>query len=312
MNQRWNVVILGCGFAGLACARRLEKLWGTGSARRVLLVSAENYFLFQPLLPEVVGGGVNPDHVINPIRLMLRRSAVRRSDVTKVDLERRRVEFDSKEGPLLEPVFADHLVLALGGGIDMRAVPGMMEHGLFMKTLADALELRLHIIRRLEEAVLEPEVERRRSLLHFVVVGGGYSGVETAGQILDMAQSARRFYGSLGESKLRVTLIHSGRRLLPELDERLGRFAERSLERRGMDLLLEKRVRAVSRDYVLLEDGSRVETRNVVCTVGNAPHPVLESLPVEKSRGRLVTDDMLRVAISPIGPRRSRPSLIAR
>ena len=295
MTQKWEVIILGCGFAGLACAKRLQKLWGTECTRRVLLVSAENYFLFQPLLPEVVGAGVNLMHVINPIRLMLRRCTVRRAEVTKVDLERLRVEFDSAGGPPLEPVCANHLVLALGSGIDMRMVPGMMEHGLFMKTLADAMELRLTIIRRLEESLLEPNVERRRSLLHFVVVGGGYSGVETAGQILDMAKSARRFYRSMQRSKLRVTLVHSGQRLLPELDDRLGHFAERSLERRGMELMLNRRVNAVSREYIVLNDGSRLEAKNVVCTVGNAPHPVLRSLPVERSRGRVVTDEMLRV-----------------
>jgi NADH dehydrogenase len=186
-------------------------------------------------------------------------------------------------------------VLALGLGTDMHAVPGMMEHAQFMKNLADALELRGHIIRRLEEAVVEPDTQRRQSLLHFVVVGGGYSGVETAAEILDLVRMSRRFYRSLDPAELRVTLVHGRDRLLPELDERLGRFAHKSLERRGMHVLLNAKVGSVSGEAVRLEDGTRIETRNIICTIGNAPHPVVRSLAVQQERGRIVTDEFLRV-----------------
>ncbi len=295
MPTQWDVVILGGGFAGLSCARRLEKLWGRDAARRVLVVSSENYFVFQPLLPEVVGASLEPWHVINPIRLMLQHCHVQRAEVSAIDVARRRVEFDCTGGKQLEPVEAEHLVLALGLGTDMHAVPGMMEHALFMKNLADALELRGHIIRRLEEAVVEPAAARRRSLLHFVVVGGGYSGVETAAEILDLFRMTRRFYPSLDPNELHVTLVHSRDRLLPELDERLGRFAQQSLERRGMTVRLQAAVSSVSGEAVRLADGTRIETANVVCTIGNAPHPVLRSLAVEQQRGRIVTDEFLRV-----------------
>jgi NADH dehydrogenase len=195
----------------------------------------------------------------------------------------------------LEPVEAEHLVIALGLGTDMRAVPGMMEHALFMKNLADALELRGHIIRRLEEAVVEPDAARRRSFLHFVVVGGGFSGVETAAETLDLLHAARKFYPTLDPAELRVTLVHGRNHLLPELDERLGRFAERSLVRRGMHVMLNAVVSSVSGDAVRLKDGTRIDTSNVICTIGNAPHPVLRSLPVRQERGRIVTDEFLRV-----------------
>jgi NADH dehydrogenase len=288
-------VILGGGFGGLSCAKQLEKLWGKEAAQRVLVVSSENYFVFHPLLPEVVGASLEPWHVINPIRLLLKHSHVQRADVSAVDIEQRRVEFDCAGGKRLAPVEAGHLVVALGLGTDMHAVPGMMEHALFMKNLADALNLRGHIIRRLEESVVEPDVERRRALLHFVVVGGGYSGVETAAEILDLVRMSRRFYRSLDPGEAQVTLVHSRDRLLPELDERLGRFAQRSLEKRGMTVRLNSAVRSVSGEGVRLGDGSRIETRNVICTIGNAPHPVLRTLQVEQQRGRIVTDEYLRV-----------------
>jgi NADH dehydrogenase len=295
MANHWDVVILGGGFAGLSCAKRLERLWGKSASQRVLVVSSENYFVFQPLLPEVVGASLEPWHVINPIRLLLRRCQVQRAEVSSVDIARRRVEFDCSGGRQLDAVEANHLVLAMGLGTDMNAVPVMMEHALFMKNLADALELRGHIIRRLEEAVVERDESRRHALLHFVVVGGGYSGVETAAEILDLVRMSRRFYRPLDPNQVRVTLVHSRDRLLPELDERLGRFAERSLRQRGMTIQLNSTVASVSGEGVRLGDGSRLETRNVICTIGNAPHPVIRMLPVEQQRGRIVTDEYLRV-----------------
>ncbi|WP_342346416.1 FAD-dependent oxidoreductase [uncultured Nitrospira sp.] len=295
MQTKWDVVILGGGFAGLACARRLEKLWGTNTAKRMLLVSAENYFVYQPFLSEVIGAGIEPRHVMNPIRLALRRCMVQRAEVTKINLHQRRVEFHGDEGLGLEPIEAEHLVLALGSSTNLHAVPGMMEHGLFLKTLADALGIREHIIKRLEEADLESNPDIRRSLLHFVVVGGGYSGVETAGEIFDLLYAARRFYPAFDPSDLRVTLVHSGPHLLPELGEDLGKFAQQSLESRGLTILLNQRASSVSAAYIRLSDGTRLDSQNPICTIGNAPNPVLTDLKAEYARGWLVTDEFLQL-----------------
>ncbi|MGP0594320.1 FAD-dependent oxidoreductase [Nitrospira sp. T9] len=295
MNTKWEVVILGGGFAGLACAKRFEKLWGPETVKRVLLISAENYFVYQPFLSEVIGAGIEPRHVMNPIRLALRHCMVQRAEVAKLDLQRRRVHFSADEGVRLKPVEADHLILALGSTTNLRAVPGMMEHGLFLKTLADALGIREHIIKRLEEADLESDPDLRRALLHFVVVGGGYSGVETAGEILDLLHDARRFYPSFDPSELRVTLVHSGPYLLPELGEDLGSFAQQSLESRGMTIMLNRRASSVSASYIRLSDGTRLDSLNPICTIGNAPNPVLADLAAEYDKGWLVTDEYLRL-----------------
>ncbi len=295
MKKNWDVVILGGGFAGLTCAKRLEKLWGEASAQRILLVSAENYFVFQPFLPEVIGASIEPRHVTNPIRIVLRHCALMRAEVSKIHLDNRRVEFDADDGPEVGPIEAKHLVLALGTSTNLRAVPGMMEHALFLKTLADALSLREHIVRRLEEASLESNPQHRKRLLHFVIVGGGYSGVETAGEILDLLLTARRFYRNLDASDLQVTLVHSGPHLLPELGEDLGWFTQRTLEKRGMVVLVNQRVMSVSSDYIRLKDGTRLEAQNVVCTIGNAPNPVLSDLEAEYEKGKLLTDEWLRV-----------------
>ncbi|GJL56470.1 MAG: nucleotide-disulfide oxidoreductase [Nitrospirales bacterium] len=295
MKRQWDAVILGGGFAGLACAKRLEKLWGPDCARRVLLVNAENYFVFQPFLPEVIGASIEPRHVTNPIRFVLRRCTLMRAQVKRIHLKERRVEFDSTDGPYLDHIEARHVILALGSSTNLRAVPGMMEHALFLKTLADALSLREHIVRRLEEASLESHAHSRKHLLHFVVVGGGYSGVETAGEILDLLHDARRFYPMLDLGEFQVTLVHSGSHVLPELGEKLGRFTQKTLESRGMVVMVNQRVTSVSRDYLRLKDGTRLDTHNVICTIGNAPNPVLADLEAEYERGKLLTDEYLRV-----------------
>lgn len=295
MTQRWPIVILGGGFAGLACARQLERELGREAQRRVLLVSLENYVTFYPLLPDVVGASIEPGHVIHPLRQLLRHCQVRRAEVSRVDLARRVVEFDDSELVDHEPVEFEQLVLALGSGNDMQVVPGMMEHALFVRTLADAIELRGHIVRRLEEANVESDVARRRKLLHFVVVGGGFSGVEIAGQMRDLLDAALRYYPDLQAEPPRVTLIHSQDHLLPELDVELGDRAQQSLERRGVTMRLKTRVKEISGESVAVDVGESLVAMNVVCTIGSTPHPVLASLDAEKVKGRVVSDEHLRL-----------------
>ncbi|HLQ46454.1 MAG TPA: FAD-dependent oxidoreductase, partial [Planctomycetaceae bacterium] len=295
MTQRWQVVILGGGFAGLACARVLEREFGREAHHRLLLVSAENYVTFYPLLPDVVGASLEPEHVIHPLRHVLRHCQVRRAEVSHIDLTRRVVEFDDSELVDHEPVEYEQLVLAFGSGNDMHVVPGMMEHAQFVRTLADAIELRGHIIRKLEEANVESDSERRRKLLHFVVVGGGFSGVEVAGQMLDLLESALKFYPDLQREPPRVTLVHSQEHLLPELDTDLGDRAQRSLERRGLVVMLKTRVLSIGSESVEIGDGQRLSAMNVICTIGSTPHPVLAKLEVEKVKGRVATDPLLRL-----------------
>lgn len=295
MATRWEIVILGGGFAGLSCAQRLERLLPREVAERILLVNSENYFTFYALLPDVVGASIEPGHVIHPVRQLLKRIQVQRAEVKAIDLTARRVEFEPRDGLAQVAVEAEHLILAMGTGADMHAVPGMMEHALFLRTIADALELRGHLVRRLEEANLHPDQVERQKLLQFLVVGGGFSGVEVAGQMLDFLHEALRYYPDLRETKPQITLVHSQSHLLPELDQVLGEQARLSLEKRGLRVVLNRRVKSVSGEAVRLDDDTCIATANCICTIGNAPHPVLQTLEVERHRGRILTDECLRL-----------------
>jgi NADH dehydrogenase len=169
-----------------------------------------------------------------------------------------------------------------------------------MKNVSDALRLRAALINRLEEANLSEEAETRKRLLTFVIVGGGYTGVETAGQILDFLRQVYKYYANLRESKPRVVLIHSREELLGEIGAALGAYARGVLEKRGVEVLLNTRVSAVTARHVILGDGSSIEANTVVTSVGNAANPVImdlcKQLGIDAPKGRVPTDAMMRVA----------------
>ena len=193
----------------------------------------------------------------------------------------------------------DHLVLALGGIVDLSRVPGMAEHAFLMKNIGDALKLRDALISRFEEANLEENAENLRRLLTFVVVGGGFSGVETAGQLLDFAAELREFHPRLANETVRIVLIHSGERLMPELSPSLAAYCHENLHARGLEIILNARVSAMTGGKIHLADGRMIENRTVVSTVGNAPNPLLlafcKKAGIECEKGRVVTDPTMRV-----------------
>lgn len=288
-----DVLVLGGGFAGVWCARRLESVLPKGS--RITLVNGENYFVYQPLLPEVVGASLEPRHAISPLRYLCRKSNVVRADVRKVDLPRKTAEIAIPGTDKVVELHGEHLVLALGNIVDVSAIPGMAQHSMLMKNLADALALRQTVLGRLERVVLERDPDERAALLTFVVIGGGFSGVETAAAILDMLSHVRSFYPPIADERMRVVCVHSRDVLMPEIDPELGHFAHDYLTRSGMEVILNMRAKSVSGRHVYLSDGSRIATRTVVCTVGNKPHPVLRDLECAKERGAPKADEFLRL-----------------
>lgn len=298
-DLRFDVIIAGGGFSGVYCARALEKALGETARERVALISDQNAMVFQPMLAEVAGSALSPRHVVNPIRRLCRHTSVLRGAIAAVDMPSRVLTLQAGDFTPSVTIGFEHLVLVLGGVVDLSRVPGMPEHALLMKNVGDALKLRAAIIDRFEEANLESDPIERRRLLSFTVVGGGYSGVETAGQILDLAKEMLGFYPRIPEDALRVVLIHSGAHLLPEINESLGRYCEENLRARGLEIILNARVTAVTGTRVLLKEGQAVEAHTMVSTVGNAPHPLLTELcrqgHIECEKGRVLADSTLRV-----------------
>jgi len=273
-----RIVILGGGFAGVYTAKHLTRLLGSRRDVHVELLSEENYFVFQPLLPEVAAGSISPTHVVNPIRDIVPKAQFRWCKVNRVDTERKVVLVAQGEARALTEVAYDHLVFGLGKVSDFSVMPGVSAHALPLKDLGDAYALRNHVLRSLELADIEDDAQEKQALLTFVVAGGGFSGVETIGELSEMLHKCLRNFRRIAFSDVRLCLVHSGTVVLNDLSPSLGRAAEWILRRRNIELVLGTRVRAATRHGVYLQNGRFLPTRTFVCTVGNAPNPVVKEV----------------------------------
>jgi NADH dehydrogenase len=298
--MQFDVVIAGGGFAGAHTARALVNALGRAAARaRVALIAERNVLVFHPMLAEVAGAALGPADVVNPLRQYCRGVTVLQGSIGSVDVAARSLTVDGGRFTRNQTVGFRHLVLCLGSVTDLSKVPGMAEHGWPLKSVSDALRLRAAVINRLEEANLVEDEAVRARLLSFVVVGGGYTGVEVAGQIHDLLRAAQPLYPRLRDKQMRVALVHSQPTLLAEIGPELGAYTARVLEDRGIDLHLGKRVAEASASRVLFSDGGSIEAHTIISTIGNAPHPVVldvaRQLGLATERGRIPTEPTMRV-----------------
>jgi NADH dehydrogenase len=293
------IVIVGGGFAGTTLARRLERILPREAG--IVLASEESYTTFNPMLAEVVGASVFPEHVVAPIRQMLARTRFVMGRATGVDLARRTLLVDTLAGR--QSIAYGELVLAFGSRANLGLVPGLAAHGLPLKLVGDAMHIRNRLLQRVARIELETDPRTRARLGRFVVIGGAFSGVEVAGAMADFLRSAGRWYPRVLPRELQVTLLEAGDRLLAELPESLARSAQRSLMARGIDVRLGARAAQVDADGVDLDDGTRIESATVVCTIGTRPNPFAHALAsaagLVLQRGRIVTAPDLSVPRAP-------------
>jgi NADH dehydrogenase len=290
----WNVVIAGGGFAGASAARELERLLPRQSAR-LLLVNDVNFLLYTPFLPEAAAGTLEPRHVVTPLRDILKRTNLRLGAVCGHDPERRVVTLQDHEGRREELAY-DQLLIAVGSVSRSLPVPGLDEHAIGFKSLADAIWLRNHVIETLEHANATEDPARREELLTYVFVGGGYSGLEALAELQDLAVDAMDRYPRARLHGMRWILVEAMDRVLPEVPLDLAEYALRELRGRGIDIRLGTRLDEAAANWALLSTAERVPTRTIVWTAGVAPHPSLGSLalPLDQ-RGKVVVDDHMRV-----------------
>jgi NADH:ubiquinone reductase (H+-translocating) len=289
----WNVLIAGGGFAGAHAARELERLMPRQSVRLVL-VNDVNFLLYTPFLPEAAAGMLEPRHVVTPLRDILRRTYLRLGAVTAHDPAARTVEITSHDGET-EEIGYDQLIVALGSVSRLLPVPGL-ERAIGFKSLADAIWLRNHVIETLEAANASEDPQRRRELLTYMFVGGGYAGLEALAELQDFAVDAIERYPRARLQGMNWILVEAMDRVLPETDADLAEYAAQQLRGRGIDIRLGTRVDEVNEDTVLLSTGETIPARTVVWTTGVAPHPSLRelSLPLDE-KGRVPVDAMMRV-----------------
>ncbi len=289
-----NVVVVGGGFAGTEAARRLEK--HLPQEWQVVLISEENYMTFNPMLAEVVGASVMPNHVIAPVRRMLRRSRFISAKVTRIDAEDKLVHFDSA-GHVGNVPF-EHLLLAFGSRVNMDLVPGMQEHALPFKLLGDALQLRNRVITQMEKADLEADAETRRWLGHFIVVGGGFSGIAVGGAILDFIRSSQKHYPRLHDSDLFVSIVHEGALPLPELSDAARRQTLTRMRYRGINMVTSTRLVSVDENGISLDNGSRIEGATVISSIGKRPNRLVTDSSLPTHLGQVHIQPDMRVKAS--------------
>jgi NADH:ubiquinone reductase (H+-translocating) len=286
-EARGGTLILGGGFAGSYVARFLGRDGAT-------IVSPENFMLFTPLLPEAASGTLEPRHTVVPLRQMCPHADLLLGRAVGLDPEHGHVRVQTEDD--LFPVAYRQLVVALGSVSRTLPIPGLAEHALGFRDLADAIHLRNHVLRRLEAAAHAPTEVRRRRELTFVFVGAGYAGVEALAELSDLVRDALRYYPTLRDEQHRWVLVDKAPTILPEIPTRLGAYAAVQLARRGVEIKVGTTLERLEPHAAVLSGGERILTSTVVWTTGIRAHPLLAELglPLDE-KGRVRVDAELRV-----------------
>lgn len=292
-----RILILGGGYAGVGTLRRLQKEFENSVDVGISIVSKDNFFLNTPLLAEMATGHVEPRHISTPIRTFCRRARYYQARVDSIDLENKNVSIKRTTDGKTKEMHYDYLILALGGKTNYYGNKSIEDNAMTIKTLEDALGLRNRIISMLENADQEEDIQLQSRMTTFVIVGGGFSGVETAGAIHEfVTESAQRYYRNIEPTAIRVILVSAISTILPEIGE-LGLYAERAMRRRGIQILTDSKLESVDSDSVTLHDGTVIPTMTTVWAGGVQAATVIAALNTEHGAGnRIVVNEFLQLA----------------
>jgi NADH dehydrogenase len=268
-----RIVVVGAGHVGLFVALRLSKRLRPGEAE-IVVVDPQPHMTYQPFLPEAAAGSISPRHTVVSLRRQLRHCQVLSGAVTAIDHAHRVATVQPITGPARQVPY-DQIVVAPGSVSRSLPIPGLREHAVGFKTIGEAIYLRNHVLERLDIAAVTPDAETRRRSLTFVVVGGGYAGIEALAEMEDMARDALRYYPEIGRDEMRWVLVEASNRILPEVGPRLGEYTLTQLRRRGIDVRMETRLESCVDGLVRLSDGEEFAAETIVWTAGVKPHPML-------------------------------------
>jgi NADH:ubiquinone reductase (H+-translocating) len=301
-----RVVILGSGFAAIEVLKKLQNEFNTNNNIEIILVSRDNFILFTPMLPEVASGMIETRNIVTPVRAFCKKAKFYQANVKSIDLNSMSLTLTHAIGRQSQPngwqeriLNYDYLVIALGSENNFFKMDDVQKHSFTMKSIDDAIILRNHIINVLEQASLEEDnVELRKSLLTFVVGGGGFNGVETVGAINDFIRdSVKDYYKNIHNIEVRIILIDTNEKLLAEVDEELGDFALEKLKAKGVEFMMKCPVTGATTNSVKLYDGTIIPCYTLIWSAGVTPSELIAELPCEHDRGhRIVVNNYLEVA----------------
>jgi NADH dehydrogenase len=293
-----RILVVGGGYVGMYTALRLQQKLRPGEAR-VTVVDPQSYMTYQPFLPESAAGSLEPRHVVVPLRRVLSKCEVLSGRITSVSHANRIAHFQPLEGQARDLSY-DHLVMAPGSIARTLPIPGLAEVGVGFKTVAEAIYLRNRVLDKLDLAASVDDVHLKRRALTFVFIGGGYAGIEAIAELQDMAVDAMRYYPRLRPTDMRWVMVEATDRILPEVSEDMAEYTVEQMRHQGIEMRLSTRVKTLTDNCVVLDDGEQFEAETVVWTAGVRPHPILEATDLprdDKHRLRCTAD--LRVVDSP-------------
>jgi NADH dehydrogenase len=294
MARATRIVIVGGGYVGMYTALRLQKKLRGGEAE-ITVVDPQPHMTYQPFLPEAAAGSIEPRHVVVPLRRVLRKCQVLTGRVTTISNAAREVTVELADGHVTALGF-DVLVVAPGSVARTLPIPGLAEHGIAFKTIGEAIFLRNHVLSRLDAADTTIDPALRRRLLTFVVVGGGYAGVEALAELADMARHASRYYPTIDREDIRWILVEATGRIMPEVSPKMGRYTVERLLDSDIEVNLDTRVKSMVGGHVELDDGQEFDTDTIIWTAGVKPSPMLDHTDLPRDdRGRLDCHATLQV-----------------
>ena len=303
VKTKKRVVVLGGGFAGLECVRRLESYFMREFDIEIVLVSEDNFLLFTPMLPQVASGMIETRHIIMPIRALIEKTIFYEDRVRNIDPFGKIVTLSGTSEKRGISLHYDFLVISLGSQTNFFGLTNVEEHAYTMKTLNDAMILRNRIIDMLEQAENETNPILKKSLLTFVVVGAGFAGIETAGELIDFVLDARKYYPHISKQDIRVVVLEALSSILPGFSEKLAKFAYEKLIQRGIDIRLNTAVTSFDGTEVLVKSLENRENKNIeaiqtktlVWTAGVTPVDTIKNSIFKTEKGKIIVNEFLEI-----------------
>ncbi len=291
-----KILILGGGYAGVGVLNKIQKIFESNVDVNIELVSESNFFLHTPMLPEMATGTIEPRHIATPIRRFCKRAQFHQSKVVYISLDSKQVTIQRLFDKSQKILSYDYLVLAMGGKTNFFGNSNIEKNSFTIKSLDDAIRIRNHIISMLEDADQETDPILQQKLMTFVVVGGGFSGVETIGELNDFVrESSRKFYRNISQNNIKIILVSAGKKILPEI-ENLGEYSKQALQKAGVIIYTNTRLEDISNDVAVLNNGEKISTSTVIWAGGNIVDDVIQKIDTKHHKsGRLIVNRHLKL-----------------
>jgi len=300
-----RILVLGGGFAGVDCTKKLESYFHSDYDIEITLVSDDNFLLFTPMLPQIVAGTVAPRHIVMPLRALCKKARIYESVVRDIDPVQQHVTLEGTPEKIGVRIHYDYLVIALGSETNFFGLKNVEKHSFTMKTLADAISLRNRLIDMLEQAENEKNPKIKERLLTFVIVGGGFAGVETAGEINDFLHDAVSYYHNTKKEDIHVILVEAASTILQGFNKRLTEYAHNKLEKNGIKIVLENAVTSFDGKNVILNKLSKpsvgIDSKNIinshtlVWTAGVTPVEIIQNSIFKIKKGKIIVNEFLEI-----------------